>query len=149
MNYNIKSTIFLATIIFSASFVASTANAAPESNKSDAMKAKMQKIDTDGDGKFSRAEIAQYKGLAKNFDKIDTNNDGYLTKDEMKAQHAKSAESKLKAIDSNQDGRISRAEADAKTPMLAKHFDKIDANKDGFIDKAEMETVRLHRQRRQ
>lgn len=142
MNHKIKSTIFAAALIVVSSALVSAANAAP---RADELKAKMQKIDTDGDGKFSRAETAKYKGIAKDFDKIDTNKDGYLTRDEMKAQRAKRAETKLKAIDGNQDGRISRAEAEAKTPKLAKNFDKLDANKDGFIDKAEMAAVSKHR----
>jgi EF hand len=142
MNYNFKSTIFAATLIIISTAFVSVANAAP---RSDEIKAKMQKIDADGDGKFSREESAKYKGIAKDFDKIDANKDGFLTKDEMKAQRAKRAETKLKAIDGNQDGRISRAEADAKTPKLAKNFDKLDANKDGFIDKAEMAAARQRR----
>ena len=142
MNYIIKLTALTVSVIILSTAFATIANAAP---KQDEMKAKLQAIDIDGDGKFSREEIAKYKGIAKDFDKIDTNKDGYLTKDEMKAQRAKKVAAKLKAIDANQDGRISRAEADAKTPMIAKHFDKLDRNGDGFIDKDEMAAARQHR----
>lgn len=47
----------------------------------------LQKIDTDGDGKVSRAEAekAERKILAQRFDAIDTDKDGFLTKDELKA----------------------------------------------------------------
>lgn len=144
MNHIFKSAALTVSVIILSSAFATTSHAAPKPGE---MKAKMEKIDTDGDGKFSREEVAKYKGIAKDFDKIDTNKDGYITKDEMKAQRDKKVAAKLKAIDANQDGRISRAEADAKTPMIAKHFDKLDRNGDGFIDKDEMATARQHRQR--
>lgn len=47
----------------------------------------MAKIDTDRDGKISRAEAASHPKLAENFDRIDINGDGYLSKDELKAAH--------------------------------------------------------------
>ena len=46
-----------------------------------------KKMDTDGDGKISRAEAAKFPKLAENFDKLDTNKDGFLTPDELKAAH--------------------------------------------------------------
>jgi hypothetical protein len=42
------------------------------------------------------------------------------------------AAERFKALDTNGDGRISRAEAQA-APALAAHFDQIDANKDGQV----------------
>ena len=48
-----------------------------------------KKLDTDGDGRISRAEAAAAPRLAEHFDAIDTNGDGYLSQDEMKAAHAK------------------------------------------------------------
>jgi Ca2+-binding EF-hand superfamily protein len=48
--------------------------------------ARFKKIDTDGDGKISRAEAqANSPRLAEHFDEIDTNKDGFITPDEMKA----------------------------------------------------------------
>jgi len=144
MNHNIIATIFAISLIALSTIFASIANAAPTS---DGPRAKMHKIDVDGDGKISREEASKYKGVAKVFDRVDTNKDGYLAKDEMQLQQAKRTEIKLKAIDGNNDGRISRAEADATAPKLAKNFDKLDTNKDGFIDKQEMAAARQHRQR--
>jgi Ca2+-binding EF-hand superfamily protein len=46
----------------------------------------------------------------KAFDKLDTNKDGFVTKDEVKGH-----------------------------PMLEKHFDEVDTNKDGKISKEELE----------
>ncbi len=39
----------------------------------------------------------------------------------------------IKAADTNKDGLISRAEAEAGLPRVAKHFDQLDTNKDGQI----------------
>ena len=56
-------------------------------------------------------------------------------KGEKRAAHM---QERLKAADKNGDGKISREEAAASLPKLAKRFDKIDVNKDGFITKEEM-----------
>ena len=48
-----------------------------------------KKLDTDGDGRISRAEAAAAPRLAEHFDAIDTNGDGFISQDEMKAAHAK------------------------------------------------------------
>ena len=45
----------------------------------------MARNDTDRDGRISRAEAAAHPRLAENFDRIDTNGDGFLTKEEMTA----------------------------------------------------------------
>ena len=44
---------------------------------------------------------------------------------------------RLKAADTDGDGRISKAEA-ATLPMIAKHFDEIDANRDGQVTSEEL-----------
>ncbi|HEY4374365.1 MAG TPA: hypothetical protein VGN52_20755 [Burkholderiales bacterium] len=48
---------------------------------------RLKAADTDGDGMLSRAEVdaAGIKNLSKNFDAIDANKDGKLSRDEMKA----------------------------------------------------------------
>lgn len=49
---------------------------------------------------------------------------------------------RLKAADTNADGMISRAEAQAALPGLAARFDAIDANKDGNLTLAELQAAR-------
>ena len=69
---------------------------------------------------------------------------GYLLAASDPAQAAKTAEGKcgegkcgIAQVDTDKDGRVSRAEFDAAHPDKAGQFAKIDANQDGFIDEAE------------
>ncbi|HEX5126918.1 MAG TPA: EF-hand domain-containing protein [Rhodocyclaceae bacterium] len=47
----------------------------------------------------------------------------------------------LKAADTNNDGLISKAEAEQNLPRLAKHFDDIDTNKDGMLSSDELKAM--------
>lgn len=53
---------------------------------------------------------------------------------------------RLKAADTNGDGLISKAEAQAALPHLYAHFDQIDANHDGQISPEELHAA--HQQRK-
>ena len=59
--------------------------------------------------------------------------------DAPKGERAQKMLERLKAADTNGDGKISREEANASLPGIAKNFDAIDTNKDGFITKEEMQ----------
>lgn len=48
---------------------------------------RMQQLDTDNDGRFSREELAGKARALQNFTAIDSNNDGFLTREEMAAHH--------------------------------------------------------------
>jgi Ca2+-binding EF-hand superfamily protein len=112
---------------------------------------KFKLMDTNGDGKISRAEHAA--GAQTMFAKMDANNDGIVTADEMNASHPETKSSKLKfwekkdkeemsaaekisVIDTNGDGRISRAEHEAGSEKM---FTKMDTNDDGFLSREEFE----------
>ena len=58
--------------------------------------------------------------------------------DAPKGERGKKMQEHFKAADKNSDGKISREEANASMPRVAKHFEAIDANKDGFVTKEEM-----------
>jgi hypothetical protein len=48
---------------------------------------RMAKLDADGDGRFSRAELAGREKILQSFGAVDANNDGFLTREEMRAFH--------------------------------------------------------------
>ena len=106
--------------------------------------------DTNNDGLISRAEAdASLPKVAKHFDQLDTNKDGQISAAEFKAGHekVKAMHDKGRAmhaakIDGDKDGFVSRAEAEANAPRLAKHFDEIDANKDGKLSREEIQAAR-------
>ena len=60
------------------------------------MHERLKAADKDGDGKISRAEAVALPRIAKHFDEIDTNKDGFITREELKAFHDKRAANKPK-----------------------------------------------------
>lgn len=100
--------------------------------------------DLNQDGQITRAEF-QAEADAK-FSATDTDFNGLLTQDEMKAfraqQKAEREEKRFAKMDSNGDGSISRSEmtgvkADRKAKMEARRLEKLDTNGDGSIDDTE------------
>ena len=84
----------LVTVLLSAGIGASVAFAQtpvepPKGERAHKMHERLKAADKDGDGKISRAEAAALPRLAKHFDEIDTNKDGFITKEEMQAHHEK------------------------------------------------------------
>jgi Ca2+-binding EF-hand superfamily protein len=77
-----------AFVVVCSAFIAaaSPAIAAPAAADptADAMVAKILKhLDTDKDGRISRAEAAGRQALSTHFDRIDTDHDGFLSRDEL------------------------------------------------------------------
>lgn len=67
---------------------------------------------------------------------------------EQRAERQQQAKERFKKIDTNQDGTLSRDEAAQGAPKLAEHFDKLDANGDGQVAPAEIRAARRHRAER-
>lgn len=99
----------------------------------------IERLDTDGNGSISKDEA---KGpMAKNFDRIDANSDGEITMTELAIarENRKEKAGQLKNADRDGNGAISADEAaEAGLDRLVQHFDKIDADGDGEISKQEM-----------
>lgn len=100
--------------------------------------------DANGDGVVTKAEAAQFPRLAGQFDQLDRNKDGKLAADElpmrrkgMRGQDGKARG--MRALDTDGDGRISRAEMQAGEKTWAQRFDAMDVNKDGYVDRADMQ----------
>jgi hypothetical protein len=120
----------------------------------------MAMFDTDGNGAMSLAEVRQ--GAQAMFAKVDSDKDGRLSHDEMRAHHrmmggrhpGKGGPHKAGGptpgdhgtpggrgpmhMDTDGDGAISLAEAQS---MLEGHFTRADANRDGSVTRAEMEAA--------
>ena len=134
MNTAIKRTVVVAC---SLAFVALPAGlAGPDTDKHFKM------MDTNGDGKITRAEHAA--GAKQMFSECDANKDGVVTAAEMEAaniakgekiaKNDKSVAEKIREIDQNGDGRLTTAEHEAGSEKM---FAKMDTNGDGSLSKQE------------
>lgn len=104
------------------------------------------RADTNNDGYIDRSEAAAMPRLAERFDTMDADKDGRLSRQEMpgrKAGHggyrgkAGGGHGGMMKLDTDGDGRISRAEAAAGSARMVERFDTMDFNKDGFVDRAD------------
>jgi Ca2+-binding EF-hand superfamily protein len=132
-------------VILTALALASVAFIASAAPQDDGPMGRLKRADTNGDGMISREEASALPMISKHFDEIDTNHDGQLTIEELRAFHAKQRASRWKKIDTDGDGRISRAEAQANAPRLAEHFDELDLNKDGYLTPDELQMAHPRR----
>lgn len=86
--------------------------------------------------------------LLDQFDAIDADKNGQLSRDEIRAwitarqqEMQQRIADHIKAADTNGDGQISLDEAKAGLPMVYDHFDFLDANHDGLITQAEFDRL--------
>jgi len=107
---------------------------------------RLARADSNGDGLLSRAEVERgVPRLARDFDAIDSNHDGQLSPQEIRAwsrSHRNATQDRFeqyfRRADSDGDGRLSRDEAKRGLPRVAAKFDAIDTNHDGFVSLEEM-----------
>lgn len=121
-----------------------------------------KQMDKNGDGAISKKEFDAYHSAQ--FKKFDQNHDGKITQAEMDAVHETMVDkcdvhadkgygdfdARFDETDINNDGALSKDEAEIGMPILFRHFDEIDTNKDGKISKDEvvayMKTLHEHMQ---
>ena len=96
----------------------------------------MMRADTNGDGSISRAEFTAQ--AEARFARMDKNGDGFITADEMSGRGGRGPGGGLMAADSDQDGKISRAEFMVQS---TERFAKLDTNGDGQISGDEMKAM--------
>ncbi|MDI1251958.1 hypothetical protein [Thermomonas sp.] len=140
--------VAVALALTSAAVYAQVQQAAPDRAKPHVQ------LDANKDGVIDRAEAAKAPKLAERFDQLDTNKDGKLSADERPQMGGKKhphgamggGHGRMMALDTDKDGRISRAEAEAGKGKLAGRFDQMDVNKDGYLDRADMQ-ARMTQQR--
>ena len=89
-------TVLLSVSIGASAAFAQTPPEQPKGDRGHKMHERLKAADKDGDGKISRAEAVALPRIAKHFDEIDTNKDGFITREEMKAFHDKRAANKPK-----------------------------------------------------
>lgn len=120
----------------------------------------MPQLDSNNDGYIDRTEAASHDHLADNFDRIDTDHDGRLSRDEMRAFHQQSMRSrsverlddidaKFTAADADRSDTLSKTEAEASGIRgLAERFDALDVDHDGQLTRNEVKAraaTRMHR----
>jgi Ca2+-binding EF-hand superfamily protein len=130
--------IAVAVASASAGVDAQTANPAPVAGKP-----RIQ-LDANKDGVIDRTEAAQAPRLAEKFDQLDTDKDGKLSADERRQLRGMgqrggtgAMHGRMQAADTDGDGRISRAEAQAAQAGGSERFERMDFNKDGYLDHAD------------
>ena len=104
----------------------------------------LEMMDRNDDGKLAENEV---KGpLARDFHKIDENEDGYITEAELlnaapgnkrrrRGKNEVTLTAVFKEMDTNKDKKIEKDEA---KNQIAERFDEFDLDNDGFISKIEM-----------
>lgn len=104
----------------------------------------LARADANNDGSITRDEYLA--GPIARFDRLDANNDGVIGQDERPQRRARGEGGERRnPMDADGDRQISRAEYAA---MGARMFERLDADNDGRITREEAEAARTHRRGR-
>ena len=99
--------------------------------------------DADNDGVVTREEAQAFPRLSGDFDAAEMNAHRERMQVEMRAK----ADERWKAADTDADGAISLAEAEASMPRMAERFKTFDANADGKVSRDEMHNFRMKKKK--
>nr|WP_298097487.1 EF-hand domain-containing protein [uncultured Shinella sp.] len=105
----------------------------------------LKRLDTDGDGKVSQAEMLAQ--ATKTFERFDTDKNGEVSKAEVDAKRdafrdARKAFREVKSTDDEARKAAREALGEARMDRMgARMFERADADKNGTLTKAEMETA--------
>lgn len=121
------------SMAFAACALAASALCTPMAFAHDESGDMMKSMDTNGDGTVSKDEHAT--GAKSMFDQMDSNKDGVVTADEMDKAHphshgGMSSADKIKAVDTDGDGKLTAAEHTAGSSAM---FDKMDTDHNGSL----------------
>lgn len=106
-------------------------------------------LDTNNDDKIDKDEAEKDKRgkISKDFDIIDSDEDGFIDLEELEASldsskpRKVSAEKLLKEVDQDENGLLNELEVAAKDKRdLMEHFSEIDENNDGQLDLEELKS---------
>lgn len=127
-----------ALALFGLAFAASAQDDPLDGPPEDRAAMMIERIDTDGDGAISRAEMEAHH--AARFEAADTNNDGGISFEEMQAARerraAEHAQRMFARMDANGDGVIT---PDEQGEREHDPFARLDADGDGLITADELE----------
>lgn len=87
---------------------------------------RFDRLDVNHDGRLA---VSEWPGDRVTFDRLDLNHDGFLTRDELRQQFDDRLDRAFRNLDTNADGRLSRAEWRGDRTQ----FDRLDRNRDGFL----------------
>lgn len=104
----------------------------------------VKRFDKNADGKLEVSELPEH--MQKFMGKADTNNDGVITVEELKAGAEKMRAEHLAKVDTDHDGKVSPEERKAAFEKFAEErFTKMDKNNDGALSKDEVGDKRWER----
>lgn len=133
--------LVLASACASVAFAQSTstpAPAAPATAAAAQRPAHAMRVDANGDGVITRDEASKFPRLAASFDQIDTNKDGKLSADEMKAWRTQQRGERSGRRDGGHRMMTMTPEMQARMQQQRMAcFDKADANHDGQLSRDE------------
>lgn len=143
--------VTLAAILASTATLGVAGYAAADHHRGHGKGQMIEKLDTDGDGQITKAEVEALK--AEKFAEADANGDGGLSLDELEAFHEAERERRMEArrqrhferADENGDGVISMDEFDNRRGGM---FERVDADGDDIITEEEIEAMKEKRGKR-